>query len=205
MLDAVRWWTGVEEGAALISWGGISRKARDLGIRAHGHFKGEPGAPDARAGRVALRVIKAQVTSARAAVMIRDADHQPERLQGLNQARDDADWPFAVVIGVAYPKRECWLLAAFEPGNEHDLSSLGDLRQDLGFNPCAHSHKLTAKKPSAKRNAKRVVDALFGRNPADAENGVNNTPLERLRERGSKNGLADYLREVEERLVPLFE
>src|SRR5436190_19673375 len=37
-----------------LTWKGIKQSAQDAGIRAHGHFGGEPGYPDAAAARRAI-------------------------------------------------------------------------------------------------------------------------------------------------------
>jgi len=50
-----------------------------------------------------------------------------------------------------------------------------------------------------------VLDALTGGDPDREDACLEEPPLALLRQRGSKTGLALYLQEIEERLVPLFD
>lgn len=204
-LDAVREWSGVDPGSNFVSWPGVKREADARGIRAHGLFAGKPGALDARAARRALLLIESRDEKAAGVLLVRDSDNRPERLVGLNQARECAKWSFAVAIGVAHPKLESWLLAAFRAADKADQSHLAALRKELGRDPCTNSHELTAGGDSAKKSAKRVLAALCGNDAEKAEHGLDCTPLDTLRERGQRNGLSDYMSEVETRLLPLFE
>jgi len=133
-----------------------------------------------------------------------NASGKTERLRGLNQARECGRWSFAIAIGVAHPKRECWILAAFQPDDDDDRSCLEVLRKELGFDPCAASHKLTASKDSAKRSAKRVLRVLCGEDTGKAEGDLKVAALELLKQRGHRNGLAEFTAEVETHLLPLF-
>ena len=93
-------------------------------------------------------------------LLIRDCDDQPERRRGLAQAstREPGHaWPFHVVIGLAHPKREAWVLAGFEPRDPDEHARLTTLRSELGHDPCTSSDQLTARTPGSKRDAKRVV------------------------------------------------
>jgi hypothetical protein len=182
----------------------MKREARERGVRQHGRFAGEPGALDAGAARRALLVIESDSREVAGVLLIRDSDNKLERRTGLNQARECGRWSFAVAIGVAHPKRECWLLAAFQPGNQEDKACLEELRRELGFDPCTASHELTASENSAKRSAKRVLGMLCAEDIDKAEGHLNAVPLELLRNRGRRNGLAEYMAEVEEHLLPVF-
>jgi hypothetical protein len=73
------------------------------------------------------------------------------------------------------------------------------------FDPRSSGEQLTASESGAKRDAKRVLDALTS-GDLDREDACLEEPtLAVLAERGATTGLASYLREVEERLVPLFD
>jgi hypothetical protein len=109
-----------------------------------------------------------------------------------------------VVIGVAHLKRECWVLAGFEPANDHEQARLEAIVRDLTFDPRLHPERLTAKGDGELRSAKRVVRFLTGSAEREEDCWLL-TPLARLRERGQQTGLTAYLDEVEERLVPLFD
>lgn len=204
ILESVREWSGLTAESSFVGWTEVKSEADRGGIRAHGHFDGKPGELDARAGRRALLLLARTEAELAGVLLIRDSDNHPERLTGLNQARDYAAWPFVVVIGVAHPKRECWLLAAFQPANDREQRLLKAVRKELGFDPCLESQRLTATDDSAQRSAKRVLAVLCEGARAEAGAGLDQVPLETLKECGQRNGLDSYIRELETRLVPLF-
>ena len=53
LLESQRHWIGEEPSEGHLTWKSIPRRARNLGLRVHGHFEGEPGLADARAARPA--------------------------------------------------------------------------------------------------------------------------------------------------------
>jgi len=203
-LDGHRKWQGLVEGSSHLEWHQIRDHARARGLKAHGHFAGEPGAPDAYATRLALLLLATSPHRPDAAVLVRDSDGHQERKLGLEQARRERHWPFPVAIGFAYPKRECWVLAGFEPRTQPEEASLMQLRQELGFDPRLQTEALSAKTPGALRDPKRVLSLLVRDDYNREQSCWVDGPLEDLTERGRLNGLVDYLEEVRTRLVPLF-
>jgi hypothetical protein len=138
-------------------------------------------------------------------ILLRDADKDGRRLEGYQQARASELWPFEVIIGVADTKRECWILAGFEPRDDAERALLERERKNLGFDPRSSGQELKASEDGAKRNAKRVLNALTG-GDRDREDACLKEPsLALLKQRGATTGLARYLQEVEEQLVPLFD
>src|SRR5438270_860007 len=59
LLDEYRRWRGATENTRFLLWQEVSELARQLGIRARGHFNDEPAHSDAQAARRALRVLMA--------------------------------------------------------------------------------------------------------------------------------------------------
>ncbi|WP_437302459.1 hypothetical protein [Sorangium sp. So ce388] len=154
---------------------------------------------------LAVRCFVARDPQPRAVLLVRDSDgKEAERRQGLEQARRDAAWPFEVILGVAHPMRECWVLAGFIPGTKQETASLGDLRKELGFDPTARSQELDASNKKAKKSPKRVLDRLTGGEDEREARCWTDPPLGDLRQRGKDNGLAAFLSEIEDRLVPAF-
>jgi hypothetical protein len=202
-LDANRQWIGVGQDGRSLTWASIAKLAREHRVRVHGHFNGAPGEPDAAAARRAIVYLWQRIKSFDAILLIRDQDDQPARRQGLEQARSHHAAHVPVIIGAANPKRECWVLSGFEPGDEPEKAKLAWEKQDLGFDPCVDSHELTAKNDQAKRSAKRVLAALTGGVLERERRCWLKTPLSTLEARGERNGLADYLKEVRKMLVPL--
>ena len=207
-LDGSRRWCGETDAFSHITWTGIGDIAERHGISVHPLTWGSAkrSASDANMARRALIVLGRLHSQLDAVLLIRDSDKDDERVRGLQQARDwwagvHGGRAPVVVIGVAKTKRECWLLAAFEPADGKEQDQLAGLRKELGFNPCTDSQELTAQEETAKRSAKRVAAILCS---GDEERGLRETALETLKQRGGKNGLAGYLAELETRYVPLF-
>jgi hypothetical protein len=175
-----------------------------LGIHVRGHFDDKPGEPDAKAARRAIAYVRKRFDPVDAILLIRDLDDQPQRRQGLEQARD-ASQHVTVVIGAANAERECWVLSGFVPETDEETEKLESERQALGFHPCEQSHCLTAgKNDRAKRSPKRVLAILTAGNRERERRCWVDTRLTVLRDRGQQNGLADYLKDAKDRLVPLI-
>ncbi len=204
LLDSQRNWISNSPRGEPLHWKSIAKLARASGLRVHGHFQGEPGFPDAAAARKAMAYIRHVFGAVHAIVLIRDRDDQPERLNGLQQARDASHSPTRIVIGLANIERESWVLSGFLPQSEDEGSRLEAERRELGFNPCTHPHDLTAGKSDlAKKSPKRMLAILTSGDHEREAACWQNTSLSVLRERGRENGLTDYLKEIERHLVPL--
>jgi hypothetical protein len=204
MLPHCRQWRGQDPSEPHLLWRNVNSLARSQRIRAHGHFEGEPGAPDAHAARLALLLIRASLNPADAVVLLRDDDRQTERRRGLEQARRSSGTGIPVVIGLAHPKRECWVLAGYEPRDQEETDALNRARRELGFDPRQHAEGLTAKHLQDKRNAERLLETLSGgvwQRQADC---WKHSDFEILKDRGVNTGLTAYLEEVRRLLVPLF-
>jgi len=189
-----------------MSWNNdVKRLAAGLGIRAHGHFDGVPAALEAGAVRRALLVLRASPDPPDAIILLRDDDRETRRRNGFEQARNADSRAKQILIGLAHTKRECWVLAAYSPHDESEQRRIAEVRQELGFDPLEHSENLTAKHDHDKRSAKRVLALLTAGDAQREDECCVNADLVLLRNRGNHNGLAAYMREVEERLVPLFD
>jgi hypothetical protein len=212
LLDSQRDWIGEDSPGNQLAWTTISHSARELGIRAQGHFNGEPGLPDAHAARRAIRYVLKRFDPVDAILLIRDMDDQDERREGLEQARREheearrEDSPVKkIIIGVAKSERECWVVSGFIPETEIEEQLLQKETQRLGMNPCLNSHELTAcKREQELRSPKRVLKVLAGNDSEREKKCWRVTALAVLTERGPENGLADYLKEITVRLVPLI-
>jgi hypothetical protein len=205
ILDSLRQWRNEIKGGARLYWRSIRNFADDANIHIHGHFQGIPGEPDAASARFAIRVALHHYPSAAAILLIRDTDNQPSRVHGLNQARQaHGDQP-PIVIGAAKTKRECWHLAGFEPLDEDETALLMAERKGLGHCPCEQSHELTASHETDPRSAKRVLRVLTNGEYDRQRTCISETSLDKLKQRGSGNGLAEFLNEVSNKLSPLIK
>jgi hypothetical protein len=205
LLDSQRQWNGEDQPGEPLKWTSIPDRAQELGIRVHGHFNGEPGLADAKAARRAIAYVLRRHETVDAILLIRDRDDEAERRRGLEQARAWGSSLTRIVIGLAIPERECWVLSGFEPKDDAEREKLDEEIRHLGFHPCRESHQLTAcKDDQAKRSPKRVHAKLIGRDRDRDRECWKVTALSVLAERGADNGLRDYLDEVRNILVSLI-
>lgn len=187
-----------------VVWRDLPKVMKDHKVKPwHGHFGGKPRAPDGGAAANALLLARAWFkqtgTQANLVVLQRDMDKQPERAEGLAQARDEGIIDASKVVrGVASPKVEAWALcAAVIDREDSELQERFDgLRAELGSDPRTISHELDASDETAKRSAKRVLEALLGEGDPAYEPLCTTTPMKELHERGRDNGLAMFLRDL---------
>ena len=198
------WEASSPDGEPLL-WKKMKTLAAEAGVTTAGHFNGQPGEADAAAARRALRYLRTVYPDLAAIALVRDQDNQPERRRGLEQAREVDDGRVPIVIGLAIIKRECRVIAGFDPADEDETARHAAERKHLGFDPRLRSEELTAGKgDNAKRSAKEVLAVLCDNRFEREQRCWRETPLTTLRERGANNGLAAYLDEVRERLAPLI-
>lgn len=190
--DEVRRWV------SSIVWHEVPTLAAQAGIRAHGHFAGEPGAPDALAARRALRLASMRTSRSARVVLVRDMDDQPNREVGLKQARDESPLAEHVAIGLAQPEREAWVLAGFQATDARERQALSELRQHLGFDPTTRPGGLRGR---GKRSAKQALDRLTGHDLERERACIESTSLAVLRVRGRSCGLSAFLSEVAARVA----
>lgn len=205
-LEYQRAWRGLkpsDPSDECLLWKRVKRLARPGLIPMQG-FGGEPAKPDAHAARKFLWLLHASDHPPDAVVFLRDDDGDENHRKGLEQARRHSKFDTPIVIGVAHTKRECWVLAGFDPQTGQEEKRLDELKKELGFDPCRQAERLNGKKETPERNAKRVLKALTGGDPNREAECWQTTDLETLQTRGKGCGLADYLEEVRDRLTPLF-
>ncbi len=205
LLESQRQWVGEDQRGSRLEWKSIPRRARELGIRAHGHFDDGPAMPDAQAARRAMAYILRRFDKVDAILLIRDMDDQAVRKRGLEQARTVFAPLIRIAIGVAVVERESWIICGFDPTSADEQEKLAEEAKKLGFNPCLRSHELTAcKNDQATRSPKRVLAALTDNTWDRQRKCWGETALAVLEERGHANGLKDYFEEVKQNLVPLI-
>ncbi len=195
-----RTWRGLTDGQSFLDWHEIKK----FRIKVHGHFDGRPGAQDAFAARKALLLLKTSDKPPDAVLLIRDSDRQDQRLQGLRQAREETDWGVPIVIGLAHPKRESWVIVTFEPATPREEERLREVIRELGFDPRQRPTSLNDPGRSNPRNLKRVLALLTGSDRDREDSCWNGCDLKDLKSRGQDTGLAEFIEEVRSRLVPLF-
>jgi len=205
-LDGLRAFRGLDAGTRFLAWRKVDEASWQRNVpRVHGHFSGEPAIEDARTAVLALRCFHKENPQPAAVLLVRDSDGKnEERTRGLEQARNEFNWPFVVLIGVAHTMGECWVLAAFSPQSKKEQQALATLRKKLGFDPTVQSHALDAKKETAKKSPKHVLSCLLGKDHEREAECFREADIEHLRKVGAENGLAAFIEELEQRLVPIF-
>jgi hypothetical protein len=159
---------------------------------------------------MALRLALTLQVSPAAVVLVHDSDGDHDGWRdSLEAARRDfcvhtVGLRFAVVIGVAHPEREAWVLAGFEPQTPEERSRCNEMRAELGFNPCEHAERLTSMREIYKKDAKRVLNRLTDGDHDRELACLRETDLEKLEARGKGIGLYAFLAELRERLAPCY-
>ncbi|HLM48466.1 MAG TPA: hypothetical protein VK458_31670 [Myxococcaceae bacterium] len=201
-LDSCRRWIGARPEADFLKWASVRDECQRVGLKGiFGKFGGQPGQPDAYMARLVLLLLASSEHPPEAVLLVRDSDGDERRREGLEQARQDRRWPFPVVIGLAEPKRECWVLAGFDPKGPEETERLEKSERRLSFHPVREAHRLDAREHGAKNDAKRALEEL---SQGDLERERSGLEEMSLAERGARTGLTAYLREVRERLVPIL-
>ncbi|AKQ69548.1 hypothetical protein A176_006460 [Myxococcus hansupus] len=170
-----------------------------------GRFGDESGKPDALMARKALLLFRSLNHPPTAVVLVRDSDGDASRRIGLEQVRRSYPWPFQVVIALAEPKREAWVLSGFEPQGHEESNRLQRLSERLSIDPLTKSHELDARKHGAKTDIKRALSELTQDDWRREHQCLEEASLDLLKQRGEKNGLAAFMTEVREKLVPILK
>jgi hypothetical protein len=198
-------WRGLDEQSSSLYWDDTDKEAKARRIAPIlGYFNGLPAKTYATRARIALTLCHR--ANPLAVVLVCDADHQPERLAGLQQARESHfSKKYPIAVAVANPCREAWVLAGFEPQNQQEQQALAALHKELDFNPAQMPERLREKKQSGDaRNAKRVLEAL-GLGELERERLCwLVTAYDQLQKNGNKCGLTGYLNEVRQYIPPLL-
>lgn len=210
-------WSGLEAETEHSCWkeiGGIIERAKASGLqipRFLGHGKTGVLKADGAAAMKILNLIRILQKSRpiKAVILIRDLDHQPERRDGIQQARSehlDRQPKLEIITGTANRMREAWVLNGFV-ASQTEIQALEEIKAQLNFDPCEESHKLRSNSwevPDRLRNPKVVLKNFTGGDYCREQQCWEETNLELLRARGQDTGLTAYLEEIEQRLIPIL-
>ncbi len=153
---------------------------------------------------MALRLFKSLDEPPDGVLLVRDTDDEDGRVPSLERVRASGTWEFEVLLATPDPKRECWVLAGFDPITGDEEAALNEARSFLGFDPRIHAERLTAKRDKGKRNAKKILKRLMRPESEREESCWQQADLDVLKERGRKTRLTAYLEEVSTRLIPML-
>lgn len=205
-------WRGFKENTPFSNWKtdvkNADKIATEAGLRmpkTRGHSAGSPLQPDGASARKAIiltQILQRKQPEIKAVLLIRDLDNQPMRRAGLEQARQEMpkDLPLQIILGMADPKREAWVLNGFIAQTQTEEQSLSEIQTKICFDPCEDAHKLRSLTTDSdqSRNIKKVLEQLTQNCYEREQKCWEDTPLDILRQRGSKTGLREYLAEVAE-------
>ncbi len=212
-------WSGFQENTNYSRWqdiGDIIEQFKQRGFRVPkylGHGKDGRLKADGAATMKILNLIgllqhKMQRQIA-VVLFIRDLDNQPERRAGMEQVRKEhaALQPvLRINIGTANRMREAWVLNGLIPSIPEEKRLLNEIKEKLSFDSCEEAHRLRSTsglEPDRLRNPKVVVELLTGGDKLRERQCWEETSLDKLHSIGTQTGLADYLTEIEQRLIPL--
>lgn len=111
-----------------------------------------------------------------------------------------------IILAFAIPEVEAWLIAGFEEQNDKERQTLKLVKQELGFNPVEHPERLTSNNREDKKDAKRRFGELCcGQDQSVIEDRCLKTSLETLKQNGQKCGLANFINQIQSKVLPLLE
>lgn len=189
-------------------WFALRRAGKAAGPHSslpHGRFgRGESGAI-ARKAEAQLRSWKDMHDRGDrfdAVVIATDLDRK-DRLGGLRQAIDAHPWPFAVILAWCQPEVEAWFICGHAPRTASQREAHARQRQRLGFCPIEQPHRLLSTRDDSEKDAK-VVWAALSVDDGDARARSLQADLAVLRRNGAGAGVADFLDQLGEKLVPRY-
>jgi len=163
-------WSGLESNEKFTCWKDIKYIIRRAGLESHksprplGYARNSQRKADVALARKALVLAEyfQRERDIRAVIFIRDLDNQPERRDGLDQARDEFGVSqFQIVIGKANPNREAWVLNGFE-AEDGEYDEITKIQDEIKFDPSIEPHRLRSSKADTPENRSRNAKVIFG-------------------------------------------
>ena len=209
-IDTYRVWVGDEPQTTFILWKHLKTRGEALGIRIHGYGNRILGLEDPEIRRAFTLANRPEVARPAGLLLIRDTDGKADRRAGYlasvkayQEATKSEPNRVRILMALAHPEIEAWLLAGFEPITEAGKSALKKERQSLGFDPRTEAERLNPKRVTTpeghpvKKSTKRVLDELLEAEDASRESCRKDAPFDRLRSRGANTGLNEFLDSIE--------
>ena len=206
-LAALREWGGIVPETPFTAWRDIKELAARNNIRVLGGQK-ERGLDRDKFRKALLLAEKLRKGGSRWMVVSRDlhTDHPDDRRSSLEEVRDEYQGKgWTIVLALAQPFREAWVLNGFRPMNSDESKTLAAERSKLGFDPTHFPEKLDAQLSTAKKNGKRVLEVLCccsGDSREREDQCLEQCDLDHLHKSGKGSGLSKFLLDVESILVP---
>lgn len=184
--------------------GGDEGKAKRVQLNFDQFGESFPAHEDALAFLRFVRVVQTsdRVRQPDAFILVRDTDSK-ERTD-LRKLNDHPQFKkFPAVVGVPDPETECWLLAGFlHDATDAEQKQIAEMqRLNDGVHPCRDTHKLRAANEGEDRHPKTVLARLTNDDTARIARCLE-APFDSLRTHGRENGLAEFLDQLRDRLIP---
>lgn len=212
-IESQRYWTGLDDDTWWSDRPRCEREADLLDISANIRIK-ETGRKKAFHGVAGLAFRTTKMAAWRQPrpdilVLAGDTDGQEDldRLRKAGVAGANESLP--VLVAEPIREAEAWIVAGFEPHNEAERDRLKQVQKELGFDPTSQPERMMSTITGDKRDSKRICKFLLGidhisPNAKRAKICWLDTPLETLIQRGERTGLADYIRQIEQVLLPML-
>lgn len=180
----------------------VKALAQPMARKYTGFGKGGQEAKTARKALQLVRQIRLEPPTANAILLfVRDGEAQGKaRRDDLLEVAREARNP-DMIVGVAEPMREAWLLCAWRAAGRESVRAHLALRQELSLDPCREPERLNAKSERELRHPKYCIRRLAGPGVDGQEAALLITPLDEMKQRGEGCGLTSFLDLSQEVLV----
>ena len=204
-------WRGLEQNTDFLPWQRVKTLAQEKRIMARGRFR-DADLQVIDAEEKAVEVRKAlhlcdhffeDLGQPLAVILFFDSDGRKYRFTGADQARVAHKAEYPIVVGMAHPCREAWLVCSFSAHTKPEEILLETLKQELSFHPCRQPENLNTT-AGHDRNAKIVLERLIGKSIEREKHLIATVLMSQLQTHGKNCGLLEYLEEVQKHLAPLL-
>lgn len=206
-IDTHRHYRGFRPTDPYLTWFDIDDLANQYRVKSRGHFDGFPLHGDGHNTRKALILLTLHAPDdipVNAVIIFRDGDREyKDRKEAITKVRDATPLAIPVAIGIANRMSECWVLNGFDP-SETEAQLFGEECQRVQFDPRTRAEDLSDRNDSDIHSPKRVMQVLTDDSHDRQRRCLTDTSLDQLRARGAATGLADFIGELETRLLAAF-
>ena len=200
-LDDFRTWAEENEDC-FMKMSGLRARFKQHGVRAFGHFGGEPRAPDALMHRKILMLLAEHYPATKMVLIARDEDGDTARATGFRQAIGWRKWPFQAILALSRPESEAWILSALEPQTDRQRAKRTELSKELGFDPVRNSERTKSTAKGSPKDTKRVLTEMLGEE--DGFERFQNASLDELAKNGEGDGLKAFLEDLGRYIPEVF-
>jgi hypothetical protein len=202
-----RTWAGVELGAPRpwSTWEDALEQAQRHGVVAQGLGLKGYAKVAYRTARLAAHLVTKLQPAPDLVVFCIDTDGDETVAEQMREGVERANvGGLPISLAVMHQESEAWVVAGFVPENTAEELALRQLKSNLKFDPTSEPHRLTSRRQTEPRDAKRVCKSLVPEVPHSerARRCWLDTSLDDLERRGAQTGLPEYLAAVKAIVLP---